>query len=77
MTTITIDTPLEEAARRRDAELKSAQDAYTENCRATNEAFAAVVRKEAESSSMSDVARQLGMNRQNLHRIVGQRAAAA
>lgn len=63
----------------RDAELASAQDAYTERCRAINVAFAEVIRRAAEKpgSSMTAVAGELDMNRQNLHRLARMGQAAA
>lgn len=68
--TATTTTRLQKAKTKRDAELAQAQDEYTEACRRINETFADVVRKAAEDTSVSKIAEDLGINRQNLHRIL-------
>lgn len=77
MTTITPDMTLQEAKEARDRELAQALIDYEARAAAINAAFASRLLDATAHSSVTKVARDLGMNRQNVHRIIRAGTAAA
>lgn len=74
---ITAKMTLQEAKDARDTELAEALQAYEARAKRVNEAFARRLRLAAKETSVKQVAIDLDMNRQNVHRILALGRVAA
>lgn len=63
----TTATPVKSAFARRDQVLQEAQETYSATVKEANRELADIIRKEAEGSSMTQVANDAGVTRQTLH----------